>query len=87
MNNLKLEDSFNSIPFFSLQQMAPAKPTSTTTRRYYCSKAINDECRVGFRSLAGYSRHKKIVHIAPKQLNKPQNSGAYFRKHPVVDGV
>jgi len=88
INNLKLEDPFN-FPFFSLlKEMAVAKKqTTSSTTRYYCSKAINDECRAGFSSLAGYSRHKKIVHIAPKQLNKPQNSGAYFIKHPVVDGM
>jgi hypothetical protein len=58
--------------------------------KYYCSKAVNDTCKTGFSTLSGYTRHKMIVHAAiPKQLNKPpsQKSGAYFMRHPIVNGM
>jgi hypothetical protein len=70
-----------------------ATPTSTTTQqipsRYYCSNPVTDACRLGFGSLSAYSKHKKIVHTAPKQLGRSKQDlqGAYFQKHPVIDGV
>jgi hypothetical protein len=72
-----------------------ATPTTTMTthkiaQRYYCSNAITDACRIGFGSLSAYSRHKRNVHTAPNQLGtgpKQDVQGAYFQKHPVIDGV
>ncbi|KAF8337791.1 hypothetical protein F5887DRAFT_1063026 [Amanita rubescens] len=45
--------------------------TQKITHKYYCSNAATDACRVGFGSLSAYSKHKKSVHTAPKQLGSP----------------
>lgn len=56
-------------------------------KHYYCSKAVNDACNTGFSTLSGYTRHKIAMHTIPKQLNRPDNSGVYFMRHPVVNGM
>ena len=41
-------------------------------RKYYCSNPINDACRKGFVNTSGYTRHRNVVHSAPKHLRRPQ---------------
>ena len=60
-------------------QCGMMEPTSATgsskpyrPRRYYCSDPVNPDCRKGFITTTGLTRHRDAVHKHQKPVCRPQ---------------
>jgi hypothetical protein len=51
---------------------ATGSSKSYKPRKYYCSDPVNSDCRKGFISTAGLTRHRSAVHKHQKTFHHPQ---------------